>query len=129
VASSRGFSDEGARVMAVQKWFDRTLPALLVSRFDDFLAVSGAISFKVGEGAWTLTFGDVENPVSAGAIPDADLRLTFTPPAFEQFIEGTLDPVAAIGSGDIKASGDLELLSVLATMMMPLQRDLGWDAT
>lgn len=114
---------------AVQKWFDRTLPALLVSRFDDFLAVSGAISFKVGDGAWTLNFGDVENPISEGAVADADLRLKFTPPAFEQFIEGTLDPVAAIGNGDIKASGDLELLSILATLMMPLQRDLGWDAT
>lgn len=117
------------RVTEVKKWFDRTLPALLISRFDDFLAVSGAISFKVGDGAWTLNFGDVENPVSEGAIPDADLRLKFTPSAFEQFITGTLDPVAAIGKGDIKASGDLELLATLATLMMPLQRDLGWDAT
>lgn len=113
----------------VKKWFDRTLPALLISRFDDFLAVSGAISFKVGDGAWTLNFGDVENPVSEGAIPNADLRLKFTQPAFEQFITGTLDPVAAIGKGDIKASGDFELLATLATIMMPLQRDLGWDAT
>lgn len=117
------------RVTEVKKWFDRTLPALLISRFDDFLAVSGAISFKVGDGAWTLNFGDVENPVSEGAIPDADLRLKFTQSAFEQFITGTLDPVAAIGKGDIKASGDLELLATLATIMMPLQRDLGWDAT
>ncbi|MFO0597827.1 MAG: SCP2 sterol-binding domain-containing protein [Myxococcaceae bacterium] len=114
---------------SISKWFDKTLPALLVSRFDDFLAVQGAISFKIGDGAWTLNFGDVENPVSTGAIPDADLRLKFTPPAFEQFIAGTLDPVAAIGKGDIKFSGDLELLSTLATLMMPLQRDnLGWDA-
>lgn len=113
----------------VKKWFDRTLPALLVSRFDDFLAVSGAISFKIGDGAWTLNFGDVENPVREGAIPDADLRLRFTPAAFESFIEGTLDPVAAIGRGDVRASGELELLATLATLMMPLQRDLGWDAT
>ncbi len=27
-----------------------------------------------------------------------------------------------------EASGELELLATLATLMMPLQRDLGWDA-
>jgi putative sterol carrier protein len=116
-------------VAGIDQWFQKTLPALLVSRFDDFLAVSGSISFKVGDGAWTLNFGDVENPVAPGAIPDADLRLKFAPAAFAQFVEGTLDPVAAIGRGDVKASGDLELLATLATLMMPLQRDLGWDAT
>ncbi|MDP1824160.1 MAG: SCP2 sterol-binding domain-containing protein [Archangium sp.] len=109
-------------------WFERQLPALLVSRFDDFLAVQGDISFQVGDGAWTLTFGDVEEPVRQGATPGAKLRLKFTPPAFEAFVGGTLDPVAAIGKGDIKASGDFELLATLATLMMPLQRDLGWDA-
>ena len=109
-------------------WFERQLPALLISRFDDFLAVQGDISFQVGEGAWTLTFGDVEEPVKKGATPKASLRLRFTPPAFAAFVDGTLDPVAAIGRGEVKASGELELLSILATFMMPLQRDLGWDA-
>lgn len=109
-------------------WFERQLPALLISRFDDFLAVQGDISFQVGEEAWTLTFGDVEEPVKKAATPKAALRLRFTPPAFSAFVDGTLDPVAAIGRGEVKASGELELLSTLATLMMPLQRDLGWDA-
>lgn len=109
-------------------WFERQLPALLVSRFDDFLAVQGDISFQVGDEAWTLTFGDVEEPVRAGATPGASLRLRFTPSAFEAFVAGTLDPVAAIGRGEVKGSGDFELLATLATLMMPLQRDLGWDA-
>ncbi len=81
----------------------------------------------MGDAAWTLTFGDVEEPVKKGPTPKAALRLRFTPPAFEAFIDGSLDPVAAIRKGDVKASGELEL-SILATFMMPLQRDLGWDA-
>lgn len=116
-------------MIATKTWFERTLPALLASRFDDFLEVSGSISFRVGDGAWTLNFGDVAEPVKAGVMRDATLRLDFTPPAFEAFIEGTLDPVAAIRSGEVKAKGDLELLAIFATLLMPLQRDLGWDAT
>ena len=126
---SRRFTDRGGRtVTQAQKWFERQLPALLISRFDDFLAVQGDISFQVGDGAWTLTFGDVEEPVKAGATPTAKLRMKFTQPAFEAFVAGTLDPVTAIGKGEVKASGDFELLATLATLMMPLQRDLGWDA-
>ncbi len=111
-------------------WFDRTLPALLINRFDDFLAVQGDISFTVGNKSWTLTFGDVEAPVKEGATPDASLRLKFTEPAFDAFTAGTLDAVGAISRGEVKASGELELLTTLATFMMPLQRDnLGWDAS
>ena len=109
-------------------WFERQLPALLISRFDDFLAVQGDISFQVGDEAWTLTFADIDEPVRAGATPEAALRLVFTPAAFEAFVDGSLDPVGAISRGEVKASGDIELLSILATLMMPLQRDLGWDA-
>jgi len=114
--------------MEAKTWFEQQLPALLVSRFDDFLAVQGDISFQVGDKAWTLTFGDIEGPVKAVATPGAALRLRFTPPAFEAFVDGTLDPVAAIGRGEVEASGKIELLAILATLMMPLQRNLGWDA-
>ena len=83
--------------------------------------------------AWCLCLAAAAaEPGYAADAPGAVARASVTDPTALrqcQFIEGTLDPVAAIGSGDIKASGDLELLSVLATMMMPLQRDLGWDAT
>jgi hypothetical protein len=112
----------------IKTWFMRQLPALLIAKFDDFLAMNGDISFQIGDEAYTLTFGDLDEPIRVGATPKAALRLKFTPPAFLSFIDGSLDPVAAIGRGDIKASGDIELLATLATLMMPLQRDLGWDA-
>ncbi|MGV3621202.1 MAG: SCP2 sterol-binding domain-containing protein [Archangium sp.] len=114
----------------IATWFEKTLPALLVSRFDDFLAVDGEIAFTVGGQSWTLSFADVEEPVKAGASKEATLKLRFTEAAFTSFIEGTLDVPNAVRGGEVKASGDLELFATLATLMMPLQRDnLGWDAT
>lgn len=113
----------------IATWFERTLPALLVSRFDDFLAVQGEINFHVGDEAWTLSFSDVETPVKPGSTPDAALTLRFKPEAFLSFIDGTLDTASAVAKGDVKAAGDFELLAILATLMQPLQRDnLGWDA-
>lgn len=111
-----------------RRWFERQLPSLVVSRFDDFLAVQGAISFEVGDEGWTLTFGDVEKPVRAGATPGADLHLRFTPPAFAAFIDGTLEAALALRQGELEAWGDLALLVTLSALMRPLQRNLGWDA-
>ncbi len=114
---------------AAKVWFERTLPALVISRFDDFLSMTGAIAFEVGDEAWTLTFADVESPVREGASEDAGLELRFSPTGFAAFTEGTLDVAQATGSGEISATGELELLQSLARLMVPLQRDLGWDAT
>ena len=111
-----------------QRWFERQLPALVVSRFDDFLAVQGAISFEVGDEGWTLTFGEVEKPVRAGATAEADLHLRFTPPAFAAFADGTLEVATALRQGELEAWGDFQLLVTLSTLMSPLQRNLGWDA-
>lgn len=100
-----------------------------MARFDDFLAVHGTIAFWVGDRAWTLQFGDVESPVIDGALDGASLSLRFTPPAFDGFVDGTLDVGAAVGSGDVSAEGELELFEILSTFMLPVQRGLGWDAT
>lgn len=110
-------------------FFNRLLPTLVVSRFDDFLATSGSVAFDIkGDtgGQWTFHFGDPE-PIRDGFDEAADLRLTFQSPAFDAFVEGTLDAVGAVTAGQIKAAGDLALLSSLAMLMMPRQRDLGWD--
>jgi len=111
-----------------RRWFERQLPSLVVSRFDDFLAMEGSISFEVGDEGWTLTLGDVEKPVRSGATPDADLHLRFTLPAFAAFTDGTLEVAKALRQGELEAWGDFELLVTLSTLMSPLQRNLGWDA-
>ncbi len=113
----------------VNTWFEKTLPSMLVARFDDFLALSGSIAFDIDGDGWTLTFGQLEAPVRHELDEAAELELRFTAPAFQAFCDGTLDAPAAIATGQVTAVGDLELLSALATLMLPLQRDLGWDAT
>lgn len=114
-----------------QDFFDRLLPGLVVHRFDDFLATQGSVAFDVQGatgGKWTFHFADPE-PIREGFDAEADLRLVFQEPAFEAFVGGTLDAVDAVSKGQVKASGDFELLAALGVLMMPLQRDnLGWDA-
>lgn len=113
-----------------QDFFGRLLPGLVVHRFDDFLATQGSVAFDVrGKtgGQWTFHFADPD-PIREGFDKKAGLRLVFQEPAFEAFVAGTLDAVDAVTKGEIKASGDFELLNALAVLMMPLQRNLGWDA-
>ncbi len=114
----------------VSDWFDRVLPALLVQRFDDFLAVRGDIGFRVGDERWTLCFGDVERPVRRGGSRGTVLELRFSERAFEAFIAGTLDIPAARAGGELSAVGEVTLLQTLATFMSPVQRDnLGWSTS
>lgn len=114
-----------------QTFFEKRLPGLVVYRFDDFLATQGAVAFDVQGptgGQWTFHFADPD-PIRTGFDQTAELRLVFEEPAFEGFIDGTLDVVEAVSTGRIKAAGDYELLSALGVLMLPLQRDnLGWDA-
>lgn len=119
------------RVSTAKAFFDRLLPGLVVSRFDDFLATRGSVSFKVrgdAGGQWTFHFADPD-PIREGFDEEADLCLIFHEPAFAAFVEGTLDAADAVAKGEVKAWGDFELLNALAMLMTPLQRDnLGWDA-
>lgn len=115
---------------ATQQFFSRLLPGMIVQRFDDFLEYDGRVAFDVaGAGGWTLTFGDVENPVREQLDDGAELKLKFSQPAFEAFVEGTLDTAAAVAAGEVRAEGDFALLGALGVLMMPLQRDLGWDVS
>lgn len=111
-----------------QNFFERLLPGMCVQRLDDFFGFSGSIAFNVkGEGEWTFTFANPE-PVATGFDEKADLQMWFTPAAFGQFVDGSLDPVAAITKGEVKAQGNFELLGDLGILMQPVQKGLGWDA-
>jgi SCP-2 sterol transfer family len=111
-----------------QNFFERLLPHMCAQRIDDFFGFSGTIAFNVkGEGDWTFTFANPE-PIAPGFDEKADLRMWFTPTAFGQFVDGSLDAVAAITQGEVKAKGNVELLGDLGILMQPAQKDLGWDA-
>jgi hypothetical protein len=118
----------GGQKSVTQNFFERLLPNMCVQRIDDFFGFSGRIAFEVkGEGEWTFSFANPE-PVATGFDDQADLQLWFTPAAFGQFVDGSLDAGSAISKGDIKAAGDFGLLSDLGILMQPVQRGLGWDA-
>jgi hypothetical protein len=114
----------------VKRFFEVILPALVLKQFDSFLEQEGCISFDVtGIGQWSFTFG-TEEPVVAGLKPDAGLRLTFTPKAFDSFIDGSLDVVAAVQSRQVTAKGkEFILLENFGRILRPPQKhDMGWDA-
>ena len=109
-------------------FFERQLPLICVQRIEDFFGYSGSIAFEVkGEGKWTFSFANPE-PVQSGFSDDAELKLWFTPQSFGQFVDGSLDAVAAVSKGEVKAKGEFELLTALGILMTPLQKNLGWDA-
>ena len=115
----------------ISRFFGKVLPALVVSQFDSFLEQDGCISFDItGVGQWSFTFG-TEEPVAPGLNADAGLKLTFTRVAFEKFIDGTLDVIAAVQSKEISARGrEFILLENFGRILRPPQKhDLGWDAS
>jgi hypothetical protein len=116
---------------AIQRFFDKLLPALVLKQFDSFLEQEGCLSFDItGIGQWSFTFG-TEEPVAPGLDPQAGLKLTFTQAAFDQFIDGTLDVIAAVQKRDIVARGrEFILLENFGRILRPPQRhDMGWDAS
>src|SRR4051812_37010222 len=115
----------------ITRFFDKLLPGLVVQQFDSFLEQDGCISFDItGVGQWSFTFG-TEEPVAAGLAPDAGLKLTFTRAAFEKFIDGTLDVIAAVQKKEVTARGrEFILLENFGRILRPPQKhDLGWDAS
>ena len=114
----------------IARFFDKLLPALVLKQFEAFLEQDGCISFDItGVGQWSFTFG-TEEPIAAGLDAEAGLKLTFTQGAFEKFIEGTLDVMAAVQKKEVTARGrEFILLENFGRLLRPPQRhDLGWDA-
>src|SRR6187402_226024 len=97
--------------MEPKRFFEVALPNMVARSFMDFLENQGRIAFDIkGGGQWTFVFGS-EEPVQQGLIKDAELKLTFTRRAFDAFIEGTLDTVAAVQKREVVAAGtDFDLL-------------------
>ena len=115
----------------INRFFDKLLPALVLKDFDNFLEQDGCISFDItGIGQWTFTFG-TEEPIAKGLDAAAGLKLTFTVGAFEKFIDGTLDVIAAVQKKEVTARGrEFILLENFGRILRPPQKhDLGWDAS
>ena len=115
----------------IKRFFDKVLPALVLKEFDSFLEQDGCMTFDIKDvGQWTFTFG-TEEPVKTGLDPEAGLKLTFTKSAFEKFIDGSLDVMAAVQAREVTARGrEFILLENFGRILRPPQKhDLGWDAS
>lgn len=110
-------------------FFEVALPHLVLASLHAFLERQGTLSFDVrGVGQWSFSFG-CEEPVREGLADDAELSLSFAPAAFDAFLDGSLDVVSAVRSGDITAAGtELELLEDFGRLLRPPGEDLGWEA-
>jgi hypothetical protein len=114
--------------MTPDRFFLVALPRLIADNLERFAPLQGTIAFAVkGAGKWTLRLGDVERPVVAGMQDGADLRLYFTPGAFQAFTSG--DPAPLRETGQFTHRGDVRLLERLGylftTPKSPLATRLG----
>lgn len=106
------------------RFFEKVVPALVMQSFYDFLEQEGAIAFDVKDGGqWTFIFGS-EEPVQPGLAPDAQLKLTFTRKAFDGFVDGSLDVVAAVQAKEVTGRGDFVLLEAFGRILRPPAQNL-----
>lgn len=115
--------------MEPKRFFEVALPHMVARSFVDFLQCQGRITFDVRPGGqWTFIFGD-EEPVRRGRDPNAQLHLVFSRRAFDAFIDGTLDTVAAVQKREVVFAGThVELLEAFGRILHPPTMDLGWNA-
>jgi len=112
--------------MQIKEFFERVLPQLVHQRFVEFIKTQGSIAITVREvGAWTIRFGDPEEPIAAGADADAALTLDATAAAFAAFIDGTLDAAGAVKRREISFAGDLRVLERLGYFLAGGNSPLG----
>ncbi len=106
------------------------IPSMVSQGAERFLAMTGIIAVEIrGQGAWTIHFGRLDEPVSEGTDPKADLFLVFSEGAFSDFLAGRLNGGKAMAAGELTFSGDpshLEKLGyLLSTGGSPLATRLG----
>lgn len=111
------------------RFFTTVLPQLVLRDFHAYLEQQGTLTFDIkGAGQWSFSFG-TDEPVTEGLKDAPGLALTFTQPAFEGFLDGSIDVLAAVQAGEVTAKGtDFMLLEAFGRLLRPPSQDLGWDA-
>jgi len=111
--------------MDTQRFFDVALPTMILKQWDLFRTLKGSISVQIdGVGSWTVQLGNIQEPIGPPK-EGSDLRLWFTPNAFQEFIDGQLDVVSAARLGSVKGDGNFGLLERLAGLLQPPTSALG----
>lgn len=103
--------------MTPRVFFEEQLPRVARERAARFPALAGTLSVVVEHEAWTLRLHDVEQPVTRGGSPGADLALYLSAEAFAQLAAGTLDVERAVAARAVGFSGDLRALEQLGRLL------------
>ncbi len=96
------------------------LCAAIREKPDQFLSQRGSIAIEVGQGdVLTIRFGDHERPLVEAFDQDAELLAWFSEEAFAGFLDGTLEPNAALENQRLVLGGDIQLLATLSHVLEP----------
>ncbi len=83
-----------------------------------FLRKKGNVALDIeGDRSFTVRFGDSKEPVKEGVSEDADLTLSMGREILNKLVSGELDAGAELASGNLKVTGDIELLKKLFQLM------------
>lgn len=115
--------------MDAARFFEVAIPEMAQRRAALFGHLRGSLAFIIrGQGGWTVHLG-AKVPVTPEADPKADLVLSFTPEAFDGFVDGSLDLERAMAEHQLAHEGDLGALtrfsSLLSADTNPLSVRLG----
>lgn len=104
--------------MDPKAFFEDLLPKAIARQPEPFLSTHGALAIAIpGKGAWTIFFGNPDNPIVEGFLARAQLKVRFVPSAFSAFTEGKLDVPSALQKRHLQVSGDPDLLDKLSTIL------------
>lgn len=106
--------------MDASRFFESAIPYFICQSLEAFMASKGIIHFSIeGQGSWTVSLGNIEEPIARGLVGSPDLAVWYSEAAFAAFLDGTMDARAVIRSGDFSARGNVQLLEKLGRLMLP----------
>ena len=101
-----------------ERFFLKDLPAAIVREIPRFRSLSGSLAFSCGGKKFTVILGDLDAPVVAGFLRNADVKLWFFGDAFDRFLEGTLHDVT---KRDMRVEGDLDVFARFGKFLQPVE--------
>lgn len=128
IRGGRRYGAAGLSASLAHDFFFRRVPHRLAADPQALFTAEGRIAFQVGAESFVFTFASDE-PVKTGGDRHAELQLRFTEPAFQGFVEGTLDVVKAVADGEVRARGEVLLLERFGRLLKGPGDALGWSST
>ncbi|HWQ74677.1 MAG TPA: SCP2 sterol-binding domain-containing protein [Syntrophomonas sp.] len=106
--------------MTTQEWFEEK-KAKVAANPEAINGIEGSFQFDYtvdGQGIWHMVFpGDGTYIMEAGEYPDADVKVSTKWSVMEDIMSGKLNPNAALLTGKLKFTGDMNVLMSLGAIV------------